>query len=107
MTPHPVRPGRVVSAISCGALALFLTFHPETSRSDEPASIEWQNEYTSAFEAAQADNRLLWIQFTGPWCPNCTRMERDSFPHAPVVAHARTSFLPLKLQADVNAQLIA
>ena len=47
----------------------------------------------------------MWIQFTGPWCPNCTRMERDSFPHPAVVQHARDSFIPVKLRSDVDEQL--
>ena len=56
---------------------------------------------------ARTGNRLLWIQFTGPWCPNCTRMERDSFPHPAIVEHSQRSFLPLKLRSDLNEQLVA
>ena len=71
----------------------------------EPDPIAWRDDYGSALEEARAANRLLWIQFTGPWCPNCTRMERDSFPHPVVVQHARESFVPLKLRSDVHEQL--
>jgi YHS domain-containing protein len=71
----------------------------------EPESIAWRDDYNSALEEARAANRLLWIQFTGPWCPNCTRMERDSFPHPAVVEHARVSFVPLKLRSDVHEQM--
>ncbi len=46
-----------------------------------------------AMEDARAANRLLWIQFTGPWCPNCTRMERDSFPHPAIVEHSQRSYV--------------
>ena len=57
----------------------------------EPESIAWRDDYDNlALEEARAANRLLWIQFTGPWCPNCTRMERDSFPD-PVVVQARAN----------------
>jgi YHS domain-containing protein len=71
----------------------------------ETDEIAWRIDYASALEEARAANRLLWIQFTGPWCPNCTRMERDSFPHPVIVQHARESFVPLKLQSDVHEQL--
>jgi YHS domain-containing protein len=71
----------------------------------ELESISWRDDYGSALEEAKAANRLLWIQFTGPWCPNCTRMERDSFPHPTIIEHARQSFVPLKLQSDVHEQL--
>jgi len=71
----------------------------------EPESIAWREDYSSALDEATAANRLLWIQFTGPWCPNCTRMERDSFPHPAVVEHSRASFVPVKLRSDVHEQL--
>ena len=58
-------------------------------------------------ENARAGNRLLWIQFTGPWCPNCTRMERDSFPSPTIIEHSERSFVPLKLASDLNAELVA
>ena len=68
---------------------------PDVTRESDP--IAWRDDYASALEEARTANRLLWIQFTGPWCPNCVRMERDSFPHPAVVEHARASFVPLKL----------
>jgi YHS domain-containing protein len=72
---------------------------------NETESIAWRDDYSSALEEARTANRLLWIQFTGPWCPNCTRMERESFPHPVVVQHTRESFVPLKLQSDAHEQL--
>jgi YHS domain-containing protein len=107
MTPHPVRPGRVVPAISLAAFTLCLAFHHQPAKSDEPAAVVWHEDYGSALELARAGNRLLWIQFTGPWCPNCTRMERDSFPHPAIVEHSERSFLPLKLRSDLNEELVA
>jgi len=71
----------------------------------EPESIEWRADYGTALKEARSANRLLWIQFTGPWCPNCTRMERDSFPQPAIIQHARKSFVPLKLRSDVHEQL--
>ena len=71
----------------------------------EPEPIAWRDDYGNALEEARTANRLLWIQFTGPWCPNCTRMERESLPHPAVVQHARESFVPLKLRSDVHEQL--
>jgi YHS domain-containing protein len=107
MTPHPVRPGRALSAVSFAVAALCLAFHDGRARSDEPATIVWRDDYGSALEDARTGNRLLWIQFTGPWCPNCTRMERDSFPVPAIVEHSQRSFLPVKLRSDLNEQLVA
>jgi YHS domain-containing protein len=71
----------------------------------EPDPIAWREDYSTALEEARAANRPLWIQFTGPWCPNCTRMEQESLPHPAVVQRARESFIPLKLRSDVHEQL--
>ena len=71
----------------------------------EPGLITWRTDYARALDEAKTRNQLIWIQFTGPWCPNCTRMEQDSFPHPAIRAHAEQSFVPLKLRADANEEL--
>ena len=67
--------------------------------------ISWRTDYGLALEEARSSNQLLWIQFTGHWCPNCTRMEQDSFPHPAIRDVAKRSFVPVKLQADVYEEL--
>jgi YHS domain-containing protein len=105
MNPHVIGPARVASCLALAALCLGLPYH--LAKGDEPPSIDWRDEYSSALDAARTANRLLWLQFTGPWCPNCTRMERDSFPHPPIVEHSQRSFVPLKLRSDLNEGLVA
>jgi YHS domain-containing protein len=105
MITRPPRMRRAVPGLTF-ALAIFCaTDGGHTVLAAEPDTIAWRDDYGSALEEARAANRLLWIQFTGPWCPNCTRMERDSFPHPVVVQHARESFVPVKLRSDVHEQL--
>lgn len=96
---------------AAGAIALFafiLLANTSQGLADPgpaPESISWRSEYNAAyFEAKEAD-RLIWIQFTGPWCPNCRRMEHDSFPQARIVADAKASFIPVKLRSDENEEL--
>jgi YHS domain-containing protein/thiol-disulfide isomerase/thioredoxin len=89
----------VVAVISCASMSL------PSARATEPVPISWRDDYGGALEEAKSSNRLLWIQFTGPWCPNCVRMERDSFPDADVIDHAQRSFVPLKLRSDVHERL--
>jgi YHS domain-containing protein/thioredoxin-related protein len=87
-------------------LALVLAAITASSvRAGDLGEIAWREDYRSALDEAQTANRLLWIQFTGPWCPNCTRMERESFPDPAVAQHSRESFVPLKLRSDVHEQL--
>ena len=84
-------------------LALFL--RPVSALEETSEEISWRNEYGPALEEARAKNQLLWIQFTAPWCPNCARMEQDSFPHPAIRAHAQRSFVPVKLRSDLNEGL--
>src|SRR5262249_18416154 len=74
-------------------------------RGTAPVPISCQHSCSVATEQARTTTRLVWIQFTGPWCPNCLRMERDSFPHADVIDHSQRSFVPLKLRPDVHERL--
>jgi YHS domain-containing protein len=74
-------------------------------QSGDASSIAWRDDYATALEEARTANRPLWIQFTGPWCPHCTRMEHESLPHPVIVQHARESFVPLMLRSDIHEQL--
>jgi len=100
MRPNRVALGAAIllACVVAGAPGLRLLAGP-------PDAIRWRADYASALEEAKAADRLIWIQFTGPWCPNCVRMERDSFAAPPIVQHAEETFIPLKLRCDFNEQL--
>jgi YHS domain-containing protein len=107
MILHPSRHHRhriaaglcIVAGVFCASVT------PGKVGGAEPGPISWRGDYGGALEEAKGANRLLWIQFTGPWCPNCTRMERDSFPDPDIIQHARESYVPLKLRSDVHEEL--
>ena len=99
-------PPRVAAlARSIAVVASCAPMFASTARATEPVPISWRDDYGGALEEARASNRILWIQFTGPWCPNCVRMERDSFPDADVIDQAQRSFVPLKLRSDIHEGL--
>ncbi len=97
-------PSRRRSLLFPAFAALFL-LAPVAGIAAEPESVSWRDDYGTALAEARSADRLLWIQFTGPWCPNCRRMERDSFPAAEVIKQSRTNFVPLRLRSDVHEQL--
>ena len=70
-----------------------------------PGGIEWRSDLRSAQSEAWAQGRPLWIQFTGPWCHNCHRMERESFTHPKVIDRAGSAFIPVLLQSDAHEEL--
>ena len=105
MIRQPLRQRRAAPGVSFILTILCAGNGGLAIRAMDAEPIAWRDDYGSALDEAKAANRLLWIQFTGPWCPNCARMESDSFPHPAVLQHARESFVPVKLRSDVHEQL--
>jgi hypothetical protein len=71
-----------------------------------PETIPWRTDFHGAEMEARARSRLLWVQFTGSWCPNCLRMERESFVHPQVVDQACSNFIPVKIQSEQHEDLV-
>jgi len=101
---HPTAPAVGAAAI-LSVFVLGTNFLTPAASGGAPETISWRSEYNSAYFEAKTDKRLLWVQFTGPWCPSCKRMERDSFPQAQIVAHTKKSLVPVKLRSDENEDL--
>ena len=99
------RAHRGCTGVSIAILFLGCSLGSTQGFEDDSEGISWRTDYARALEEARARNQLLWIQFTAPWCPNCTRMEQDSFAHPSIREHARRSFVPVKLRSDVNEEL--
>jgi thioredoxin-related protein/YHS domain-containing protein len=72
---------------------------------DDPHKINWREDLGQAQAEAKSRDLLLWIQFTGPWCINCRRMDRATFLHAEVVTRSRDHFVPVKLRSDEHEAL--
>lgn len=88
-------------------LASILTTPIHAPRAQEPASIAWRTDFEAARAEASAARSPLWLQFTGSWCGYCAKMERDIFTHPNIVKLGNERFIPVKLQADVYAELAA
>ena len=70
-------------------------------------TIQWRGDLHQALQEARERNLLVWVQFTGPWCPSCHRMERESLTDPRVVAASRQRFVPVKLRTDAHEALVA
>ncbi len=99
---RPVRFGAVLFASM--ALAGLSTL---SSRAAGQEIIHWRVDLQQAFQEARERNLLVWVQFTGPWCPSCHRMERESLTDPRVVAWSRERFVPVKLRTDAHEALVA
>jgi YHS domain-containing protein len=98
------RPGRAGSRY-LALVALAQVFVAEGALGSDGTGVAWRPDLASAQAEAKGRNLPLWIQFTGPWCVNCRRMDRGTFSSPPVVAVARDRFVPVKLRSDEYEQL--
>ena len=103
MTKRNDRPRRIGLGI---ALACWLGTLCMTVLALDHEAIPWRTDFHRAELEARAQNRLLWVQFTGSWCPNCVRLERESFVDPQVVGHARNFFVPVKIQSEQHEDLV-
>lgn len=68
-------------------------------------TLSWIQDYGEALKAAVDKQRPVWLQFTGPWCPNCHRMDRESFNNPGVIDQLTKHFIPTKISCDGDAEL--
>ena len=78
---------------------------PAAVAADDSKKINWREDLAQAQAEAKSRDLLLWIQFTGPWCINCRRMDRATFVHVGVVSQSRENFVPIKLRSDEHEAL--
>lgn len=98
------RPGRAgYPLLALAGLAQLVAAREATA--NDGRGVAWRNDLGSAQAESRARDLPLWIQFTGPWCVNCRRMERGAFVHPLVVAASRDRFVPVKLRSDEYEQL--
>lgn len=94
---------RSVSVFGLG-FALFALLSSDI-RADGPTKINWRSDLAQAQAEARDQDRLLWIQFTGPWCINCKRMEVGAFAQPEIIAESAQRFVPVKLRSDEHEAL--
>ena len=76
-----------------------------TAAEPNTPAITWREDLASAQAESRERDLPLWVQFTGPWCINCRRMDRDTFHHTKILEQSRDNFIPIKLRSDVHEQL--
>lgn len=101
-TPRSDRVGHA-ACLAFGLLACLIL--ASVSSAEEPRKINWREDLGQAQAEAKSRDLLLWIQFTGPWCINCRRMDRATFIHPGVTTRSREQFVPLKLRSDEHEAL--
>jgi len=68
-------------------------------------TLNWLGDYGEALRAAVASQRPVWIQFTGPWCPNCHKMDKETFKNPRVIERLSQHFVTAKISCENDAEL--
>lgn len=69
-------------------------------------SIAWESNLDRALQAATQTNRLVLVHFWAPWCGKCIEMEREVFVQPAVAKQIQENFVPVKLNADQQPELM-
>jgi YHS domain-containing protein len=94
---------RVATAVAIG---LVLTRPEDTpAQSPDAGPIPWRGDLGTARAEAASLGRLVWVQFAGPWCHNCHRMDRETFTNPAVLGDAVSHFIPVRLRSDHHEDL--
>lgn len=96
-------PGSIRVGLFAATFACLLGHILPTSQAlgaDDDQKILWRSTLAEAQIEAKSVDRLLWIQFTGPWCINCRRMDRSTFNQTNLIRRSREDFVAVKLRSD-------
>lgn len=63
-------------------------------------AIRWQHFEPAALKAAAANNRLVLLVITAPWCQHCRELLATSFADPQVVSLVAESFVPVLVDAE-------
>ena len=100
----PHRTSRAAFARALAFAAVVLPALSSTLCASE--AIAWRTDYERSVAEARSRNLPLWLQFTGPWCPWCRRMDRDVFTQSEVAESARADFIAVKIHSDQRTDLM-
>jgi len=94
------------SRFAVGALALFLLLVVGCrQQQSNPGKIAWLFSFEEAKKKAQAENKFIFVDFTGAWCHWCNVLDRTTFQDDRVVKKAR-QFVCVKVNTQENRSLV-
>jgi len=90
-----------VAGKSLGELNGFLPPDPYPGRvASSPTAVPWLHDYREALARAAAEDKPVFINFTGANCTNCRWMEANMFPDPEVSTLLTTKFVSVELWTD-------
>ncbi|MCA9036573.1 MAG: thioredoxin family protein [Planctomycetaceae bacterium] len=83
-------------------LAALLVASNQASADELP----WSTDIEGALQQAASTGRPVLMEFTAEWCVYCKRMEKNTFTDPAVAQAIRSSFIPVRVDADQYKDLV-
>ncbi len=68
--------------------------------------IKWYS-HDEGLVLARIENKKPFVHFWAEWCGYCTKMEKETFSDAAVIAYLNANFIPIKVNIDRERQTAA
>ncbi|MBU7013245.1 MAG: DUF255 domain-containing protein [Theionarchaea archaeon] len=62
--------------------------------------IQWMDDYEAALEKAQAENKLIYIDFYTTWCKYCTQMDEETYSEIRIIKLLTEDFVAVRLNRE-------
>lgn len=98
------RPWRPLVGAVVLCLSALSTQHPALLRAEE-TEVQWRNDYNTARKEAEEKRRPLLLDFGTQNCFWCKRLDASTFRDPAVAGALNDKFVPLKIDAEREAQL--
>lgn len=83
------------------------TFLPGTQKNSSTGSsgINWNTDMNTAFQQAQASNKMVFADFYADWCHYCQEMDSVTYTDPDVQQRIAQSYIAVKIDTDDNPDL--
>lgn len=103
---HCLKPLFLVASLTLAlAPSAFAEEKPAESKKETDKSLAWLADYNQARQTAAKSHKPVWIQFTGPWCPNCHKMDKETFKNTKVIDEISRNYVAAKISCEENTEL--
>ncbi len=101
-----VRAGLLLAVVFAGVLAMSYALAPR-GKSEVPSAIPWEPNFSQALAKAEAQHKLVMVDFYTTWCRWCQRLDTTTLSEAQVVSKIQRDFVPVRLDAEGEGRELA
>lgn len=101
-----VRTGWLLAVVFGGLLALSYALGPRGQR-EVPGTIPWEPSLAVALAKAEAQHKLVMVDFYTTWCRWCQRLDTTTLSEPGVAAKVAEGFVPVRLDAESDGRELA